>query len=419
MAEGPEPHRGLVNFTDIDEFFDDRDPAKYAAGRFPWRTYLSKSFPIRSQHSRDFGQPARFISKVFDVGEVLACSHSASEELVVMSSPTGRVQLKLLVAREASKVKELWIERVRTYSDGSVKLEPILNLKRDEAMRLVGLLANLHQFDVEGPRTVRIDDSLLDEVLADPEAVSTAYERNREQFRELIAQDESARDLIALASRRERLAYFRELLDDESLFADQQARLGGSEKVWQAFFEENPWMLGVGLSTQLMTSWNAAKLEQVVSGFDISGAGKRTDALLRTAGGIRHMAFAEIKHHMTPLLAARPYRPACWSPSSELSGGVVQVQQTVYLATSQIGESLDDLATDGSTTGQETFLHRPRSFLVIGRSTEMRGEFGGVNKDKNRSFEIYRRNLYEPEILTFDEVLARAEWQVELAARLE
>ncbi len=336
-----------------------------------------------------------------------------------MSSPTGRVQLKLLVAREASKVKELWIERVRTYSDGSVKLEPILNLKRDEAMRLVGLLANLHQFDVEGPRTVRIDDSLLDEVLADPEAVSTAYERNREQFRELIAQDESARDLIALASRRERLAYFRELLDDESLFADQQARLGGSEKVWQAFFEENPWMLGVGLSTQLMTSWNAAKLEQVVSGFDISGAGKRTDALLRTAGGIRHMAFAEIKHHMTPLLAARPYRPACWSPSSELSGGVVQVQQTVYLATSQIGESLDDLATDGSTTGQETFLHRPRSFLVIGRSTEMRGEFGGVNKDKNRSFEIYRRNLYEPEILTFDEVLARAEWQVELAARLE
>lgn len=28
---------------------------------------------------------------------------------------------------------------------------------------------------------------------------------------------------------------------------------------------------------------------------------------------------------------------------------------------------------------------------------------------------LYRRNLYEPEILTFDELLARAEWHVALA----
>jgi hypothetical protein len=31
------------------------------------------------------------------------------------------------------------------------------------------------------------------------------------------------------------------------------------------------------------------------------------------------------------------------------------------------------------------------------------------------SFELYRRNLYEPEVLTFDELLARAEWHVALA----
>ena len=31
------------------------------------------------------------------------------------------------------------------------------------------------------------------------------------------------------------------------------------------------------------------------------------------------------------------------------------------------------------------------------------------------SFELYRRNLYEPEVLTFDELLARAEWYVALA----
>ncbi len=35
----------------------------------------------------------------------------------------------------------------------------------------------------------------------------------------------------------------------------------------------------------------------------------------------------------------------------------------------------------------------------------------------HRSFELYRRNLYEPEVITFDELLARAEWHVEVAER--
>jgi hypothetical protein len=29
-------------------------------------------------------------------------------------------------------------------------------------------------------------------------------------------------------------------------------------------------------------------------------------------------------------------------------------------------------------------------------------------------FELYRRNLYEPEIVTIDELFSRAEWHVEI-----
>ena len=38
----------------------------------------------------------------------------------------------------------------------------------------------------------------------------------------------------------------------------------------------------------------------------------------------------------------------------------------------------------------------------------------GVHRPKYESFELYRRNLYEPEVITFDELLARAEWHVEV-----
>ncbi|MGZ3388906.1 MAG: hypothetical protein ACXVCF_04880 [Isosphaeraceae bacterium] len=35
--------------------------------------------------------------------------------------------------------------------------------------------------------------------------------------------------------------------------------------------------------------------------------------------------------------------------------------------------------------------------------------------DKLRSFELFRRNLQEPEVMTFDELIARAEWHVQSA----
>ena len=46
---------------------------------------------------------------------------------------------------------------------------------------------------------------------------------------------------------------------------------------------------------------------------------------------------------------------------------------------------------------------------------QLQGANGGAIESKVSSFELYRRNLYEPEILTFDELLARAEWHVTLA----
>ena len=75
-------------------------------------------------------------------------------------------------------------------------------------------------------------------------------------------------------------------------------------------------------------------------------------------------------------------------------------------------EFVDGVLT--STYADMTFLTRPRSFLVIGRLDELIGDGGGPNLSKVRSFELFRRSLAEPEIVTFDELLARAEWTVDI-----
>jgi hypothetical protein len=329
-----------------------------------------------------------------------------------------RRQVKLLVAREAGRVKELKIQRVRSSGD---EVEDLLTLNREQSARLLNLVKLLDHLPVAGARTVRIDDDLISDLLADPDGVRAAYNRAPDQFAELIAEDISASDVIALAHRRQQIEEFRKLLRDPDFFESKRQELNTTrmEDVWQNFVEANPWILGIGLSGQLLTSWSNEKLEQVVAGFSIAGAGKRVDALLRTAGKFSSMVFAEIKHHKTDLLDKRssPYRPDCWALSTELSGGITQVQQTVYRASMEIRERIFDTDSEGAETERSTFLIRPRSFLIAGDLSQLGGPGGGVNLAKLRSFELYRRNLYEPEILTFDELLARAEWHIAEAER--
>jgi hypothetical protein len=243
------------------------------------------------------------------------------------------------------------------------------------------------------------------------------YERDPERIRELIRSDASAQDVVALAHRRAVVQRFHELLTDPEAFADiQRETRGGREAVWQEFLEANPWILGVSLSGQLLTSWDPHRLEQVVAGSSITGAGKRVDALLETSGRIRSLVFAEIKHHETDLLAGAEYRSGCWAPSADLVGAVTQAQQTVDIAVRAIGTQLRDIDEGGAETDEAVQVVRPRSFVIAGQLDQLRGATG-IHTAKHRSFELYRRNLYEPEIVTYDELLARAEWHISVAER--
>lgn len=402
-----------------EEFEEDVDETTYAQGRLASRTYVSKSFPLKRTNSLDDGTPARFVCKVFDPESETTIVREFGE-WVIRETPAGRYQFKLLVARQPGNVKELRIERVpSTGQSGSVRT--LLNLKQPEATRLIELIRALDAIPVEGDTTVRVDDDLIRDLFANPSSLGELYRKAPKELRQLITSDEAARDVLALSARRKQVALFRRLLTDNEFFDGQVAKIGrgSAERVWQELFERNPWMLGVTLAGQLLMSWSDERLEQVVAGSSIGGSGKRTDALLRTAGRIRSMVFAEIKTHRTSLLG-KEYRSGCWSVSPELSGAVAQLQGTVHRAVTQIGDRLPDVDELGADVpGSFTYLLRPRSFVILGQLAELTGTAGGDHQDKVRSFELFRRQLQEPELITFDEVLARAEWTLQLAEDAE
>ncbi|WP_460738105.1 Shedu immune nuclease family protein [Microbacterium neimengense] len=329
---------------------------------------------------------------------------------VISTTPGGRKQIQLHVARESGAVRKIRIQRVPTSGD-LTRLENVLELDRDQSMALLEALRAIDAIPIEGDQSVYVDDQLLRDVFSDPGAIARVYADNPDRFRSLIESDATAEDVVALQRRRTVVTQMRMWIDSPEQFDAATEDAGGPERAWQRLLEENPWVLGIGLGGQLLTSWDEGKLEQTVVGRSIKGVGKRVDALLASAGIVRSLVFAEIKHHRTALLAEE-YRSGCFAPSKELAGAVVQVQQTTHLAARDLGDFLQDTSAEGELLSSGAFILRPRSFVIVGSQSELTGATGGPLPDRVRSFELFRRNLLEPEVITFDELVARAEWHL-------
>ena len=387
--------------------------ADFATLRNLGRTTIGKSFPLQFGSRSDIGAPTRTVWQIISEDADRAPTGGGDEEEVaVHQSPTGRVQVKARVVRNRGRVIELRFEKVTGRANHDAKLESLLNLDEEAAGRLIELCYALKGIDPTGEETLKLDDDVLAAVMADPKALTAAYDRDPDGFAQMIRSDVTATDVIAIAARKEAVKRFETLMDDPEEF-ERAREGGGKEAVWQRFFEENPWLLGVGLSGHLFTSWDENKLERVVGGATVADVGKRVDALLTTSGAVRSLVLAEIKLHDDPLLEKDPYRSGCWAPSREVSGGVAQAHITADRARDDLGSWLSARDDDGYGTGEQVYAGAPRSYVIIGRlSSLMRDD--QLHPDKVRSFELYRRHLSYPEVLTYDEVLARARWSLSL-----
>jgi len=238
--------------------------------------------------------------------------------------------------------------------------------------------------------------------------------KNQNILAEILKNNITKEDIIALAYRKEQLDIFNKLLSDRSYFETHKSQfnLKGDEAVWQRFFEKNTWIFGYGLNYIFTSPLSDLKLEQVVQGHSFFQRGKRVDALLATRGLISSFCFVEIKTHSTSLVESESYRPACYAISRELSGAVSQIQKTVQKAVTNIRTKLELTTENGDPTGDFTYLYQPRSFIVVGMLSEFQTA-NGTNEEKFSSFELFRQNINNPEIITFDELYERAKFIVQ------
>lgn len=244
-----------------------------------------------------------------------------------------------------------------------------------------------------------------------------AYLRKNMPLIKWLAENEyTESDLQAVCYRREQLRVFEQLLTDKSFFESKRQKWNARtrESVWQKFFECNHWIFGYGLRYVFMTAVDPGGLEQPTTGTTFDHAGKRLDGLMKTMGELSHVCFVEIKMHDAPLLKPNktPYRSECWAIGDEVAGGIIQVQQTIAKAVRERSPKVTLTDEQGNPTGATLFWHQPKGFLIVGNQSEFL-TVNGPNEHKVGSFELFRRNVTSPEILTYDELLERARYIVE------
>ncbi|MDQ3021030.1 MAG: DUF4263 domain-containing protein [Bacteroidota bacterium] len=199
------------------------------------------------------------------------------------------------------------------------------------------------------------------------------------------------------ADRKKSLAEFEKNMNEEK-----------GESYWQNFFEKNQWIFGYGLKYQFL---HLLQGQPNYGGADVSGKGaQKGDYLLHTSAEIKFTVAVEIKKPETSLFALTKtgdlvkYRNGVPLLHYELIGAVSQIQ--VNSKTWEIDGSSNQQNSE-KLNEQKIFTHSPKGILVIGHTKQLE------SFEKRKAFELYRCNIHNPEIITFDELYERAKYIVE------
>lgn len=216
-------------------------------------------------------------------------------------------------------------------------------------------------------------------------------------------------DIVNTGYRKLSLQKFRKLLDDDNHYEiyknENHIPKASPEKVWQHFFKNNQWIFGYGLNYRFQSiiqdevNLNTPDLD---SKHSVNG-----DFLLADN---KFTTFVEIKRPDTKLFHEKRNRADCWKLSSDLHDAHSQILE--HKASGQIKLEMDSINYDSNDNLVAQKAYDSKTILIIGNWSEIKNDSPRVKVIKEKTFELFRQNSKNVEIITFDELYARAEFIV-------
>jgi hypothetical protein len=331
-------------------------------------------------------------------------------------SHTCTTRLLILPERLESKLKVTLVHQ-RKGSSGEWRNEPsprLSSLKAGEAKKFILDYNQTHNLMKELENLYAIVEQTrltpgASHLVVAPESEVVIADRNRAQaIRSMLAKgypDDVWQALVrADPDLATKLSYAR--IHSERALAlgefERHLRLRESEAWWEQFFKGNTWIFGYGLNYRFLKT---VQSQPRYGGMAVTGKGTQTgDFLQRTEAETKFTVLVEIKKPDTDLLGNEEYRNGAHQLGKHLTGGVSQLQANCRKWEKEGSESEENKE---AFLDERIFTVLPKGILVIGHTNQLDAP------SKRNTFELFRRNVVNPEIITFDELYERAKFIVD------
>jgi len=209
-----------------------------------------------------------------------------------------------------------------------------------------------------------------------------------ESIIDLIPEEIASETLVFQAEEKINFVKLKKAKSDFEKLLKQTTDTNSFEEKCQKFFTDNSWVLSNILSMPVAILEGKA----YVGGKNYTDAGGRIADFLYRNELTKNVCIIEIKTPLKKIIDnKKPYRkPDVYSMGKELTGGVVQVL-----------DQKDNLQREFYKLSEGKFeAFNPKTLLIIGKVKDL-------NKGQLKSFELFRSNIKDVEIVTFDELLER------------
>lgn len=337
----------------------------------------------------------RDIRKVF--GEQESCEVvRVKGEFILRCSPTGRDQIKVIVHENDNKKTGFVLQKFRGDTGNPIK-ETSFSFYDNEFHELLEFLNLVRFIDLSDTSNFKLSlSNLKEKVLVDKsdkellDSLWSLHGDDRVNFLEKMRESALTRqDLDILSGRKGGLALFH-----QKLYVEQD----WDEPKWQKFFAENTWIFGYGLDYRFLS---ILQKEAAVSNVDIDRKNTVNSDFLM--GSTDFTVLVELKRPDTQLFETSKNRSHSWRLSQYLVHAVSQI--LAQKAAWEIKSSQTNYDENGNLITQRT--SDPKAILIIGRKDKIEGNPRDF-EIKEKTFELYRRDSRNVEILTYDELYERA-----------
>ncbi|MBP0618267.1 Shedu immune nuclease family protein [Jiella mangrovi] len=328
-----------------------------------------------------------------------------------------KIQFKFLEAR--GEVTELVIKKFKHYkSDGWVEQrtspdEP-LKLNYLTSQKLFALCRAVSDLNLKGWEARRAEISFDPSSQIDPAIIDS--------IKGILSQDENggaivrdiinsgaitSQDIVNLAYRRAQVDRFSDMMNDRDqiiAYAKENGiREDQPEKAWQHFFEKNTWIFGFGLDFRF---FSILQREAAVGRTGVSGDGS---AFVDFLGKInKFTVLVELKLPTTPLM--NNFKAA--TNSYSLSTACIRAHSQILAQKADWQIKSEDIRFDKNGDYADFRAVDPKVILIIGSNDGLIGKTEAETGLIRKTFEMYRRDSRNVEIITYSEMLERDQFLV-------